>query len=129
MPKLLIVEDDPFVRRYYNRLFSRKSYQVEMAATGQEGIDKAKEYKPDLILLDIMMPVVNGIQILEKLKQDPETKDFQVVMLTVLGDEATIKKTAELGSIGYIIKSSIEPDELLKIVEGYLVKIGKLPTQ
>lgn len=120
MQKILIIEDDPYVRRFYGRLFSFEKYQVEMAANGEEGIELAKKNKPDLILLDIMMPVMNGMEVLAKLVGDPETKDCPVVMLTVLGDEETIQKAKDLGAKGYIVKSDAEPKDLLAKIESFL---------
>lgn len=120
MGKILIVEDDPYVRKLYQRLFSFEKFDIEMASNGEEGLVKAKSYKPDLILLDIMMPVLNGIDVLKKLKTDVETKDMIVIMLTNLGDEQTITMATKLGADGFIVKSNTEPEQLLKTVEGYL---------
>src|SRR5476651_1169797 len=84
MPKILIVEDDPLMSRMYQKIFTFEGYDVEMAGDGQEGLDKAREVKPTLMLLDVMMPKMNGLQVLEKLKADPETKGIPVIMLTNL---------------------------------------------
>src|SRR3989337_2331187 len=112
MAKLLIIEDDPYVLRFYERLFRHQQYSVEMARDGLDGINKARSFKPDLILLDIIMPKIDGLEVLKRLKNDPETKNLQVVMLTNLGEEYASKQAAELGAIGFIIKSSVPPEEL-----------------
>ncbi|OGG11918.1 hypothetical protein A2Z00_04310 [Candidatus Gottesmanbacteria bacterium RBG_13_45_10] len=120
MANILIIEDDPYVRRFYERLFRFNKCDVDLAANGAEGIEKAKTLKPHLILLDIMMPEVDGIQVLEKLKKDDTTKDCLVVMLTNLGDDETIKKATELGADGFIVKSNVTDEELIKKVEAYM---------
>lgn len=120
MSKILIIEDDPYVRRFYERLFSLEKYNIDMSGNGEEGIEMAKKSKPSLILLDIMMPSMNGLDVLKKLKSDDETRDITVVMLTNLGDEGTAEKAVEYGADGFIIKSNVEPAELIKTVNGYL---------
>jgi len=116
---LLIVEDDPYVQRFYERLFRFHDYTVELAKNGEEGIAKAKTMKPSLILLDIVMPGENGIQVLEKLKGDPDTKGISTVMLTNIDEEDTIKKARDMGAADFIVKSSASEQDLLKIVDKY----------
>jgi CheY-like chemotaxis protein len=118
--RVLIIEDDPYVRRFYEKLFRLSKYKVKTAKGAEEGLAKAKATHPDLILLDIMMPKINGLEVLQKLKSDPVTYDCKVVMLTVLEDKETVRKAASLGADGYIIKSSASPKELIKIVSKYL---------
>jgi len=120
MAKILIIEDDPYVRRFYERLFNLNKYDIEMAESGKEGIEKAKVHKPGLILLDIMMPVMNGLEVLQKLKEDPEIRDCSVVMLTNLGDEETVKKAIQMGANGFIVKSAVPPRDLLREVDKYI---------
>jgi CheY-like chemotaxis protein len=122
MAKILIIEDDPYVRRFYDRLFHLNGYDAELAEGGLQGLAKAKELKPTLILLDIMMPTMDGFQVLEKLKSDPETKDIAVVMLTNLGSSESTKKAVQLGASGFIIKSDTPPEELLRMVDGFVPK-------
>lgn len=117
---LLIIEDDPFVLRFYERLFRLHNYAVEMASNGEEGIEKAKKLKSPLILMDIMMPKMNGLEVLERIKGNPETKDSVVVMLSSFGEEETIKKAQGLGAEDYIIKSKVSDEELLAVVDKYI---------
>ena len=121
MAKILIVEDDPYVRRFYERLYrvAEVDHQIEMAADGEEGLAKAKTFKPTLILLDIMMPKMDGFEVLERLKADPETADIVVVMLTALGDEESAKRATSLGAAGFIVKSEVPYEELLRTVDKY----------
>lgn len=120
MTKVLIIEDDPFVQRFYKRLFDLGSYASTIAGSGQEGLEMAFESVPDLILLDVMMPGMNGLEVLEKLKKDARTKEIPVVMLTVLSDTETVKKAALLGASGYLVKSEIDPKDLVNKVDAYV---------
>ncbi len=120
MHKLLIVEDDPYVVRLYQRLFALEKFEVEIAADGLDGIHKAKSFKPDLILLDIMMPIMNGLEALQKLKDDPATKDMQVIMLTNVGEDSVVEIARSFGAQDYLVKSDFTPEEVLKKVRSYL---------
>src|SRR3989344_4248536 len=117
---LLIIEDDPYVRRVYERLFKFSGYEVEFAENGRVGLKRAKILIPELILLDILLPDMNGLEILAELKKDPEVSSVPVIMLTNLGDDQTIRKATELNADGYIVKSSAPPEKLLKMVDKYL---------
>lgn len=120
MVRILIIEDNEYLGRMYQNLFSLSNYDVEWTVSGEEGLRMVKQAKPDLILLDVIMPKMNGIQVLEKLKTDPETKDIIVVLLTVIGENEVIKKCLNLGANGYIIKSSLNLNQLLEEVKSYL---------
>ncbi len=84
MAKILIIEDDSMMSRMYQNSFSIEGFVTEIAKDGEEGIVKAKDIKPSLILLDVMMPKMNGLEALDLLKADSSTKDIPVVMLTNL---------------------------------------------
>lgn len=120
MSKILIIEDDPYVLRFYTRLFALGNYEVDMAGSGEEGLKKAKESKPDIILLDIMMPEMDGFVVLKELKGDPETKDCEVIMLTNLSDTDSYKKAIELGANGYLVKVNNPPEKLIEEVERHI---------
>lgn len=122
MSKILIVEDNEYLGRMYQNLLSLANLDVEWVASGEEGLARVKENKPDLIILDVIMPKVNGIQVLEKLKDNPETKNITVVILTVIGEKEIIEKCLKLGADGYIIKSALNLDQLLAEVQTYLKK-------
>jgi CheY-like chemotaxis protein len=116
MKKILLVEDDELMARMYKRAFSVVGFTVELAADGQEGYDKAKVFRPDLILLDIMMPVLNGLQTLEKLKADAEVKDIPVVMLTNLANKSDAERALAMGAVKYLVKSDYDPKQVIEIV-------------
>jgi CheY-like chemotaxis protein len=117
---LLVVEDDVVLQRFYERLFRLHDYSVILASDGADGMEKAKKFLPSLILLDIMMPVSNGLDMLEKLKGDPETKELPVVLLTNFGEAMIIEKAMKLGAKEYLIKSDITDDKLMEVVEKYV---------
>jgi len=114
---LLIVEDDPLMSRMYQKIFTFEKYDVDTAIDGQEGLEKARSVKPTVILLDVMMPKMNGMEVLDKLKIDPETKNIPVIMLTNLAGEKDAETALMKGAIKYIIKSEHEPKEIVNMVK------------
>jgi len=125
MKKILLIEDDEIMSRMYKKLFSYKGYSIETAGDGQEGLAKAQKTKPDIILLDVMMPKLNGLQVLDRLKKDPKTRDIQVVLLSNLSIQDELDKALDKGIIKYIIKRNHEPDEIFKIVEEIIASKDK----
>jgi CheY-like chemotaxis protein len=121
--KVLIIEDDQLIQRMYQKIFTFEKYEVVMAVDGEEGLDKARTENPTIILLDVMMPKLNGIQVLEKLKQDPATKSIPVVMLSNLAGENDVETALSKGAVKYIIKSEYDPkqiaDMVTEIIAGY----------
>ena len=120
MAKILVVEDDPLMSRMYQKIFTFEKYDVEMAGDGQEGFEKAKTVKPNLIMLDVMMPKMNGLETLDKLKIDPDTKSIPVVMLTNLAGQKDAETALSKGAVKYIIKSEHEPKEVADMVREIL---------
>ncbi|MBI4036372.1 response regulator [Candidatus Daviesbacteria bacterium] len=122
MKRILIIEDNEYMGRMYQNMLSLENFRVELATSGEEGIKRAQDNNPDLILLDIIMPNLNGLQVLEKLKNNSQTKTIPVVILTVVGEKEIIDKALKLGAVGYIIKSSLNLDQLLQEIHSYLPK-------
>ncbi len=120
MAKVLIVEDDPLMSRMYQKIFTFEKYEVAMAGDGEEGMVKVKETKPDLILLDVMMPKLNGLEMLDHLKADPNSKSIPVVMLTNLAGEKDAETALSKGAVKYIIKSDHTPKEITEMVNEIL---------
>lgn len=118
--KILIVEDDAFLREIYLDTLKRGGYTVDSAVDGEEGYIKIKAGGYNLILLDIIMPKKDGLQVMRTLKSDPGyTSTTPVVFLTNLDNDAEIKQALSLGK-GYLIKSQMTPADLLKEVKVYL---------
>ena len=120
MTKILIVEDDPLISRMYEKIFSFEKYQVMLANDGSSGIRKAKSFKPALILLDVMMPKMNGLDALKKLKDAELTKKIPVVMLTNLSGQKDAETALSMGAVKYIIKSEYDPKQVSDIVKEIL---------
>src|SRR3989338_6221579 len=121
MAKILIVEDDQFLRDLYNELLTEAGYTVAFAPDGEDGLDKAGVGGYDLVLLDIMLPKMDGLEVLRRLRDHkPKTPNGPVVLLTNLGQDAIIKEGFSLGATGYIIKSAMTPDQVLEEVKVFL---------
>jgi len=115
--KLLLVEDDIPLRDMYQARLVMDGYEVILASNGEEALARAVEDKPDLILLDIMMPKISGFDVLEILKSTPETKKIPVIVLTALIQEEDIKRAISGGAADYIIKSQSTPAEVIEKIE------------
>ena len=120
MAKILIIEDDPLMLRMYQKIFKFEGYEVTVASNGEEGIDQTRKEKPTLILLDIMMPKMNGLEVLDKLKNDPLTKKIPIVMLTNLAGSHDADKALTLGAVKYIVKSEFDPKQVTNMVKEIL---------
>lgn len=110
--KILIIEDDLPLYNLYKTELELKGYEVSNVSDGNLGFEAVKSQAPDLLLLDLMLPGKNGLQILEELKAQAETKSVRVVMLTNFGNEDNVGKALELGAEDYIMKYNIVPSEL-----------------
>lgn len=119
---MLIVEDDSFVAEVYSTKLLEMGHEVQIAQNGKEGLALVGKEKPDLILLDILMPVMGGIEMLEALKGKPEWKNIPVILLTNVGEKESIQKVRNLGVQNYIIKSHFTPAEVIEKMETILGK-------
>lgn len=120
MSKLLIIEDDPLVARMYQKVMGFENLDVEVASNGFEGLEKAKELKPDLILCDVMMPKMNGMQVLDKIKADPELKNIPVIMLTNLSGTQDAELALKKGATAYLVKSQFRPKDVAEKAKEYI---------
>jgi CheY-like chemotaxis protein len=120
MKKILIIEDDPLMQRMYQIAFSAGGFDVDIASDGQEGLEKSISSSPNLILLDVMMPKVNGFEVLDRLKNDEITKGIPVIMLTNLSVEKDAETAVSKGALKYLVKSDYEPNQVLDIVKQIL---------
>lgn len=117
MKKVLLVEDDPFLVDIYSTKFKESGFEIEVVQKGDEAFDKVKEIKPDIILLDILLPGTSGWDILKKIREDKKLKDIKVVILSNLGEEGEVEKGVFLGADKYIVKAYYTPAEVVKEVK------------
>ncbi len=119
---ILIAEDDLTLRDMYQARLEAGGYRVLLAANGEEALKILEQEEPDMILLDIMMPKINGLDVLEKMKRNPATKGIPVIILTVLIQDQTRVKSLMSGADDYLIKSETMPGEVIKKIEEVLAK-------
>lgn len=118
--KILLIEDDEFIGYIYKRQLEKSGYVVTLFQTGKEGLADALVNPHDLILLDVMLPDISGIDILKGIKGKEGVKNTPVLLLTNLGQEEVIKQAFSLGADGYLIKASYTPDQVVNEVTMFL---------
>ena len=118
--KILLVEDDQDLQEMYETKFTMEGYEVIKAENGADALNIVSATKPQIILLDIVMPEVDGFQVLKDLKADPATQNIPVILLTNLGQEGDIKRGMELGAVDYLIKANFTPNEVVAKVKKVL---------
>lgn len=118
--KILIVEDDPLLVKMYNAKFENEGFIVFTADDGVSGLDLALKEKPDFIVLDIMMPQMSGLDLLENLRKDAAGKNIPVLILTNLSGADEEKKAKDLGVKEYLLKTNLTPGEIAEKVKKYL---------
>jgi len=116
MYKILIIEDEEFLRKLYLDAFNVKGYRAEVAENGEVGLNKLNEFKPDLVILDLKMPVMDGYEFLKIAKNEPSLKKFPVILLTNSPEIREIGKCLSIGAIGYLEKTG-SPSDIVKKVE------------
>ncbi len=121
---ILIVDDDITLREMYVERLRAEGFVVDSARDGEEAITRAKTGKPNIILLDIMMPKINGLDVLKMLKSDDETKDIPVLLLTALIQDIDKAKGLTSGADDYIVKSETMPGEVIEKIKNTLAKHG-----
>lgn len=120
MGKVLIVEDDSLIGKVYSTRLSKDGHKVFLAEDGAIGLALAKKEKPQVILLDIMMPKISGLDVLAELKKDPNTKNITILVYSNLANEQQIAKAKSLGAKEFISKSSLGPQQVVAKIESYL---------
>lgn len=122
MSKILIVEDDPFLSEMYSTKLVQENFEVDLAIDGKEAIKKAREMKPDLILLDIVLPKMDGFEVLAEIKKDIELRNIQIIALTNLGQKEEVEKGLKLGADDYIVKAHFTPTEVVNKIKQVIKK-------
>jgi len=120
--KILIIDDEQAILKMYSQPFEAAGDEVMTATEGETGLKFAEEQMPDVVLLDIIMPKFNGLDVLKKFKENPAIKNIPVVLLTNLPEECSADKAKELGAAGYLVKAKTEPAEVVNIVKELLKK-------
>ncbi|MDP3987810.1 MAG: response regulator [Candidatus Levybacteria bacterium] len=120
MAKILLIDDDEAITSVFDITLRKEEFETVIAHTGEEGLEKAKSEKPDLILLDQILPDMTGNEILKKLKEDIETKLIPIAILSNFGQNELISEAMNLGASDYILKYQIEPGDLINKVKGLL---------
>jgi DNA-binding response OmpR family regulator len=115
--KILVVEDDKFLRELITQKLAREGYDVKEAVDGEEGVIKVKEEKPDVILLDLILPGIDGFEVLAKIKEDPEVENIPVVILSNLGQRDDVERGLKLGAVDFLIKAHFTPGEIIEKIE------------
>ena len=117
MKKILFIEDEPTLQKAISRFLEQEGYQVMNALDGDLGLEIAKKEKPDLILLDIILPKKDGFEVLKGLKEDETTKDIPVIFLTNLEGDDDVEKALSLGATTYLVKANYKLEEITKKIE------------
>ena len=117
MTKIAIIEDDPTISQMYRMKFEADGFDVRMAGNGKIGVDLVKSFKPDIILLDIQMPEMNGAAALKLIREHKDSKDTPVIILTNLGEEEAPREMRSLGISSYIVKANNTPRQVVAHVK------------
>ena len=120
MKKILIIEDDPFLSEMYAAKFIENNFETEVASDGKLGLVKIEEFRPDLVLLDIVLPKMDGFEVLKKIKEKEELREIPIVLLTNLGQKNEVEKGLALGAQEYIIKAHFTPTAVVAKVKEIL---------
>lgn len=119
-PKILLIDDDPFIVDMYVLKLKDEHFEIEVARDGKDGLKKALEFKPDVILLDIVMPGLDGFQVFEELRK--QGRPGKVILLTNLGQKEDVDRGMRLGADDYVIKAHFTPSEVVEKVRNVLAK-------
>ena len=120
MKKILLVEDDEFLRQIIGKNLSDSGYSVIMAVNGKDAIERMIADKPDLVLLDLLLPEVDGFEVLKQAKQNKEISNIIIVALSNLTQQSDITRALELGAADYFIKSQFTSKEIEEKIKGML---------
>ena len=120
--KVLVVEDDTFLAGMYVTKLKLEGFEVELANDGEKGLKMAKNYNPSIILLDIILPKMSGFDVLKSLKNESQTKNIPVILLTNLGQRDDVQKGLDLGAEDYLIKAHFMPSEVVEKIKKLVQK-------
>ena len=118
--KILIVEDDKFLRELIAQKLIKEGYDIAEAVDGEKGIKAVEDEKPDLVLLDLILPGIDGFDVLAKMKEDPKMAEVPVIILSNLGQKDDIERGLRLGAVDYLIKAHFTPGEIIGKIKSIL---------
>ena len=119
-PQVLLVEDDRAIARMYQLSLDQHGFEVRIAADGVAGLDAIRHDRPEVVLLDVRLPKLDGIQVLQRLQSDPQLSSTKVVMLSNQGNDEIVRTSLQLGALDYVTKATITPRELAQVVARHL---------
>jgi len=125
MTKILIVEDDIYLLKLYQEVFLQDGFEVEVAEDGEQALKKALTFLPDVVLLDLMLPYIDGFSVLKELKSDPQTREALVIVATNLDSERQREKAKSFGAAAFLVKSGDTPGNILEGVKKILAETPK----
>lgn len=117
---ILIIEDDKFLRELMAQKLIKEGYKIEEAVDGEEGIKKIEEVNPGLVLLDLILPGIDGFDVLSKAKQNPATAQIPIIILSNLGQREDIERGMKLGAADYLIKAHFTPGEIIEKIKNFI---------
>jgi len=121
MPKtILFIEDDKFLRELVIQKLIKEGYETSEAVDGEEGIKKVKEEKPDLVLLDLILPGIDGFEVLSRMREESALTSIPVIILSNLGQKEDVEKGLKLGAVDYLIKAHFTPGEIIDKIRAAL---------
>ncbi len=124
MSKVLLVEDDPFLSSLLKNRLQKEELEVILARDGEEALNLLKSTKPDLILLDLILPKKTGFEVMEEIRNDPQmqAEELPIIIISNLGQSEDINRGQELGAIEYFVKAKTSIDELVQKIKSFLEK-------
>lgn len=117
---ILVIEDDKFLRELIVQKLIKENYEVSEAIDGEQGIKKIKEEKPDLILLDLILPGIDGFEVLSRMREGSNSPSIPVIILSNLGQKEDVERGLKLGAIDYLIKAHFTPGEIIEKIKNVL---------
>ena len=120
--KILVVDDEPTIVRLMEFILARQGHEMLIAVNGEEALQKIREHQPDLVLLDIMMPRIDGYAVAQQLRSDPETARLPIIMLSAKAQEEDIRRGQEVGVDAYVTKP-FSPEHLVQVVTEHLQRL------
>ncbi len=118
--KILVVEDDRFLRELITQKLAREGYDVSEAVDGEDGVKKAEEKKPDVILMDLILPGIDGFEAITKIKEKPNFEKTPIIILSNLGQRDDIERGLKLGAVDFLVKAHFTPGEIIEKIEKVL---------